>query len=147
MPKAKRPEPVTPESTPLPPLKVLVAEDEPDTLTLTAKKLAAAGFEVLTASDGRDAWNQIVDALPDVVVLDITMPGMDGLSILREMRAAPPTGKYQAVVIVSAHNQLEDMQKGVDLQADHYLTKPCSAEDIISAIRLIAAVKPLKVKW
>jgi len=128
-------------------IRVLVADDEPDVVEIMEKRLAIAGFDVITALDGREAWKLIVERLPDVIVLDINMPGMDGLSILRAMRSAPPTSKWQAVIIVSARNQVENMHEGVDLQADHYLTKPCSPEDVVSAVRLVMKVGPLKIQW
>lgn len=128
-------------------IRVLIADDEPDIVAILKRRLVAEGFDVITAADGREAWDAIVKRLPDVIVLDINMPEMDGLAILRAMRASPPTSKWQAVIIVSARNQLEHMREGVDLQADHYLTKPCSAEDVVSAVRLVSTTKPLKVQW
>jgi CheY-like chemotaxis protein len=128
-------------------IRVLIADDEPDVVYVLRKHLIAEGFDVVTADDGREAWELIGKTFPDIIVLDINMPEMDGLSILRALRSAPQTGQWQKVIIVSAKDKLEDIRRGVELQADHYLTKPCSVEDVVKAVRLMADMRPLNLKW
>lgn len=123
-------------------LKVLMADDEPDVLTIMAKKVTAAGYDVITAVDGQDAWDKIVADEPDVILLDVTMPKLEGFEVLQRLRENPPSKKWQPVIIVSAREELQDIQKGFLLEADHYLTKPCNMEDVINAIRLMAKLIP-----
>lgn len=125
-------------------LKVLMADDEPDVLEVMAKKVSAEGFDVVTAQDGEEALEKIRAEVPDVILLDITMPKKDGFQILQEIRENPTTKKWQPVIMVSAHRELDDMNKSYSLEADHYITKPCSSADIIKAIRLMVSLIPQK---
>ncbi len=124
------------------PIKVLLADDEPEVLEIMAKKVALEGYSVIKASDGEEAWQKIQQESPDIIVLDLTMPKKDGLEILKELRNKPPSSKWQPVIIVSARRELEDLHKGFDLEADHYITKPCNSVDIIKAIRLMINLIP-----
>ncbi len=125
-----------------PPIKVLIADDEQETLKITSQKLKMEGYEVVTALNGREAWDVIVKESPDVILLDLVMPEMDGFSILKRLRETPPSNKWQPVIIISGLNELEDMQKGFSLEADHYITKPCRMEDILKGIRLMVSLIP-----
>jgi len=122
--------------------KILIADDEVDVLDIMAKKIAAEGYEVIKASDGEQAWNSIVSELPDIIILDLNMPKMHGWTILQNLRKNPPSKKWQSVIIVSAQDELKDVQKGLALEADHYLTKPCSIQDILKAIHLMISLAP-----
>ena len=121
--------------------KILIADDEPDVLEIMAKKVAAAGYEVVTSPDGQIAWEKIVSEKPDVVLLDLTMPGLHGFEVLEKLRKNPPFDKWCPVIIISAHNELSNIQKGIELEAEHYLTKPCSAQEILKAIELVLSLK------
>jgi len=124
------------------PIKILIADDEDVVLEIMARKIASQGYEVITAKDGQEAWDKIVSDIPDVIILDLNMPKMNGWAVLSLLRQNPPTKRWQPVIIVSAQNELESFQKGVNLEADHYLTKPCQIEDILKAIRLMLALIP-----
>ena len=124
------------------PIKILIADDEDVILEIMARKIASQDYEVITAKDGQEAWAKIVGELPDVIILDLNMPKMDGWAVLSHLRANPPTKRWQPVIIVSAQNEVESFKKGMDLEADHYLTKPCSIEDILKAIRLMLSLIP-----
>ena len=80
--------------------------------------------------------------MPDIIILDLNMPKMDGWAVLSQLRQTPPSRRWQPVIIISAQNELESFKKGVTLQADHYLTKPCQIEDVIRAIRLMLSLIP-----
>ena len=123
-------------------IKVIMADDELDILDIMARKVRMEGYDVVTANDGLQAWDLIVSESPDVILLDLTMPGMDGYSVLKKLREHPPSSKWQPVIIVSGLNELGDMQKGFSLEADHYITKPCRIEDILKAIRLMVSLIP-----
>jgi len=123
-------------------IKILMADDEPDVLMIMAKKLREHGFEVIEATDGVDAWEKIQASRPDIVLLDLVMPRMDGFDVLKKLRQNPLDSKWRPVIIVSAKDELADMQRGFSLEADHYVTKPCRIEDIIKGINLMLKLIP-----
>jgi DNA-binding response OmpR family regulator len=125
-------------------MKILVADDEPAILEIMAKKIAREGFEVITALDGAEAWQKIQTDVPDIIVLDRTMPQMDGFSVLKLLREQPPQKKWIPVIIVSALGDVKDLDEGMALQADHYLVKPCPAEEIVRGIRLMISLIPMR---
>lgn len=123
--------------------KVLLAEDEDSVLEIMARKISGAGYQVVTAKDGQEAWDKINAENPDVIVLDITMPKMDGLQVLGMVRQKN-AGKWQPVIIVSALNETHHIQRGLELQADHYLTKPCRMEEILKSIRMMLSLVAIR---
>jgi two-component system alkaline phosphatase synthesis response regulator PhoP len=125
--------------------KILIADDEPDILEIMTKKIKAVGYDVVTAVDGQIAWEKIVFEKPDVVLLDLTMPRLDGFEVLKKLRKNPPFEKWCPVIIVSAHDELENIQKGFELEAEHYLTKPCSTGEILKAIELVLSLRGQRI--
>ncbi len=125
-------------------IKILMADDEATVLEIMARKVASAGYEVVTASNGKQAWEKIQSENPDVVLLDLTMPVMDGFAVLSQLRTNPPSQKWIPVIIISALDEMHNMQKGFDLEADHYLVKPCHIEDVLKAIKLMISLIPLR---
>ena len=123
-------------------IKVLLADDEPDIVEVMAKKVNEDGYEVVIAYNGEDAWHKIQSELPDVILLDINMPGMTGFDVLRALRQNPPSAKWVPVIIISARTELNDMQQGFELEADHYITKPCGIAEVLKAIKLMAQLIP-----
>ena len=124
---------------------VLMADDEKDVLDVMAKRVEQEGYRVITAGDGQDAWEKIEKYGPDVVLLDLTMPRMDGFTVLKKLRESSSSEKWQPVIIVSARGELEDMRKGFSMEADHYITKPCRIEDILNGIRLMVSLVPQRI--
>ena len=123
-------------------LKVLMADDESDILNIMAKKVRQAGYTVITASNGEEALAKIKKDNPDIILLDLNMPKMDGFMVLKHIRENPPSKKWQPVIIVSARTELDDMKQGFSLEADHYITKPCNVTDILKGIRLMINLIP-----
>ena len=123
-------------------IKVLMAEDEPEVLSIMSKKIAAEGYAVITANDGEEALEKIQKESPDVIVLDLIMPKRNGFEVLRRVREQPTSSRWQPVIIVSAKRELEDLQEGYALQADHYITKPCQIDDILRSIKLMIRLIP-----
>ena len=119
-----------------------MADDEPYILEIMAKKVKQAGYEVITASDGEDALYSIKSENPDIILLDLNMPKMDGFTVLKKIRENPAGKKWQPVIIVSARTELDDMKQGFSLEADHYITKPCNIADILKAIKLMTNLIP-----
>jgi DNA-binding response OmpR family regulator len=124
------------------PIKILIADDEEVVRELMARKIASQDYEVITAKDGQDAWNKIVNDFPDIIILDLNMPKMDGWGVLSQLRQNPTSKRWQPVIIVSAHDEVESYKKAMSLGADHYLSKPCQMEDILKAIRLMLSLIP-----
>ena len=123
--------------------KILIADDDPDILRLMEKKVSSQeDYDTVTAKDGEEAWEKIKKESPDVIVLDLTMPKMDGLDVLKNLRENPPTDKWQPVIIVSGRGDLDDRKKGFSLEADHYIIKPCSMDDILKGINLMINLIP-----
>ncbi len=123
-------------------IKVLIADDEPDVREIMAKWVKNEGYEVVTAGDGAEAWEKIQKDVPDIILLDLMMPQMNGFEVLKNLRENPPTEKWQPVIIISALGELEDIKKGLDLEADHYITKPCSLDNVLKAIRIMVSLIP-----
>ena len=111
--------------------RVLVVDDEPDILLLHRLNLEAAGHEVLLAADGQRALQRIADDAPDLVVLDVMMPVLDGWGVLDELRlqeSAPP------VLVVSAKSSQEDIDRAVASGALAYLAKPFNADQLLATV-------------
>lgn len=123
-------------------IKVLMAEDEPEVLDVMARKVASVGYVVVTARDGEEAWDKIQKESPDVIILDLIMPKKNGFEVLKRVRECSTADKWQPVIIVSAKKELQDLQEGYALEADHYIAKPCQMEDILKSIRLMVSLIP-----
>ena len=109
--------------------RILVVDDEPDITALVAYHLAKAGYRVSTAARGPDALKAAAEERPDVVILDLMLPGMSGYDVLAELRARPETRDI-GVILLTARKQEADRIKGLTLGADDYLTKPFSPAEL-----------------
>ena len=123
-------------------LKILMADDEEDVLKIMSKKILSQGYAVVTAKDGEEAWEKIQRESPDMVLLDLNMPKLNGFEVLKAMRDHPPQDKWQPVIIISTRSELADIQKGLAMDAEHYITKPCTIEDVLKGIKLMAKLIP-----
>jgi DNA-binding response OmpR family regulator len=113
--------------------RVVVADDDPDIVDILKFNLEAAGYEVLTAADGEAARDLILTAIPDLVVLDIMMPKMDGLEVLTVIKAHTQTRSIP-VVMLTARTSDNDLWQGWDAGADYYITKPFDLEELMRFI-------------
>jgi two-component system, OmpR family, response regulator len=114
--------------------RLLVVDDEPNILELLATSLRFAGFEVATAANGRDALAEARRLRPDLVVLDVMMPDMDGFAVVRRMRGE---GSTAPVLFLTARDATEDKVTGLTVGGDDYVTKPFSLEEIVARIRAV----------
>ncbi|TQS44275.1 response regulator transcription factor [Cryptosporangium phraense] len=112
---------------------ILVADDDRDILDLVAFKLGAAGHEMITATDGASALTEARRAVPDIVVLDVAMPGMSGLDVCRELRADSVTQAIP-VILLTARGQESDVEAGFNVGADDYIVKPFSPRELQSRV-------------
>ena len=114
--------------------RLLVVEDEPNILELLAASLRYAGFEVITASAGTEAVQAAGRHRPDLIVLDVMLPDMDGFDVIRRLRGG---GTRIPVVFLTARDAMEDKVRGLTLGGDDYVTKPFSLEEVIARIRAV----------
>jgi len=115
------------------PARILVIDDDPDVRTLCRLNLGWAGHEVLEAEGGRQALEMVAADAPDALVLDIMMPVVDGLEVLRRVRNDPATRELP-VVVISARVGIEDQMRGLETGADAYVTKPFNPETLTSMV-------------
>jgi two-component system OmpR family response regulator len=120
--------------TPPPEARLLVVEDEPNIRELLATSLRFAGFEVETAGDGATALALAEVGEPDLVVLDVMLPDVDGFEVTRRLR---DRGRQQPIVFVTARDATGDKIAGLTVGGDDYVTKPFSLEEVIARIRAV----------
>ena len=113
-------------------MRVLIAEDEQDMNVILTKRLAAEGYGVDSCFDGEDALLYLAGAEYDAVILDIMMPKVNGLEVLRRIRAQKDT---TPVLLLTARDAIEDRVQGLDAGANDYLVKPFSLEELLARIR------------
>ena len=120
--------------TPAPEARLLVVEDEPNIRELLSTSLRFAGFEVHTAADGRTALALAEAEHPDLLVLDVMLPDMDGFAVTRRLRER---GRQVPVVFLTARDATEDKVTGLTVGGDDYVTKPFSLEEVVARIRAV----------
>ena len=113
---------------------VVVAEDEPQIANLVRYKLEKSGYEVLWGKDGQRAWELIQESKPDLVILDVMMPIMDGFEVLRAMHDRPETREIPAIM-VTARGMEEDILKGFEEGAVDYMVKPFSVTELAARVK------------
>ncbi|MHB8835803.1 MAG: response regulator transcription factor [Candidatus Methylomirabilia bacterium] len=116
--------------------RILVIEDEEDILELFRYNLSREGYRVSTALSGEDGLRAAMRDRPDLVVLDLMLPGIDGIEVCRRLKADPHT-RFIPVVMVTAKGDEADVVAGLELGADDYLTKPFSPKVLIARIRAV----------
>src|SRR5256884_2195502 len=112
---------------------ILAADDDPQLLRLISRNLQLEGYAVLAVSDGQQALELIESNSPDLVLLDVMMPKMDGFTVcyrVREFSAVP-------IIIITARGQDQDKVRGLDLGADDYLAKPFSVDELLARVRAV----------
>jgi len=113
---------------------VLVVDDDPPLLRMLARSLDAEGFDVSVAADGGAALLAAERAAPDVIVLDVTMPGVNGLSVCRRLRSK---GLPTPILMLTARDAVADRVAGLEAGADDYLVKPFAIEELIARLRAL----------
>lgn len=113
--------------------KILVVDDEPDMVELVTFNLRAEGYDVITAANGMEALNQARSSLPDLIVLDLMMPELDGLSVCEILRRLPSTAPIPVIMLTAWKSELTRII-GLDTGAEDYLTKPFSPRDLVSRV-------------
>ena len=114
--------------------RVLVVDDEPNITELVAMALRYEGFEVRTAGNGRGALNAVAEFRPALVILDIMLPDIDGLEVLKRLGDA---ARRPPVIFLTARDSTEDKVKGLTVGGDDYVTKPFSVEELAARVRVV----------
>ena len=113
-------------------MRLLFVEDEPDLREVLKKQLQGSGYSVDACGDGLEALDYLQLTAYDAVILDIMLPGVDGLSVLKKMRTA---GDKTPVLLLTARGSVEDRVAGLDLGADDYVTKPFSPSELVARVK------------
>ena len=123
---------------------VLVADDDADILNLVSFRLERSGYEVIRACNGVEALEVAQQRLPDLAVLDVMMPGLDGYTVTSRLRGSEPT-RSMPIILLTARAQAEDVARGLEAGADEYVKKPFDARDLRTRVeRLLAGrLRPL----
>ena len=116
--------------------RVLVADDDPDILNVVKINLELDGFEVDTAVDGEDAMQKATSSPPNVIILDIMMPRMDGLTALHRLRSQAGTANIP-IILLTARGLPEDRVRGLELGADDYITKPFDITELAARVKAV----------
>jgi DNA-binding response OmpR family regulator len=120
------------------PNKILIVDDEIDTLRLIGMMLESKGFQIFTASSGEKAISIAENEQPDLILLDIMMPGIDGYDVTRQLRLHKTTRSIP-IIIFTARSSMDDRVQGLELGADAYLTKPISSRELLAHIKAVLA--------
>ncbi|SRR6266511_4512288 len=116
--------------------KVLIVDDDPDILLFLRIDLEAEGFDAVLASDGETALRRIDEEHPDLVLLDVMMPVLDGWAALQAITALP---RPPRVIVLSAKSSARDKERGLALGASRYITKPFEVREVVDTIRAVLA--------
>ena len=115
---------------------ILVVDDSPDIALISARMLTSRGFAAITSNDGVEALAIVARQRPALILLDVMMPGMSGLDVLRALKADPHTATIP-VVMVTAKTTDDDVLSGYQQGADYYITKPFTADELIYGVNLL----------
>ena len=122
-------------------MKILIADDDPQILRALRITLSARGYEVDTAADGREALKRATEGHPDIIVLDLGMPGLTGIEVIEAVRAWSTV----PILVVSGRSDSLDKVEALDAGADDYVTKPFAADELLARIRALGRRTPTAV--
>ena len=115
---------------------IMVVDDNPDIITIVKTILEGKGYGVLSASSGPELLNMLKSQKPDLIILDIMMPEMDGLEVLTRLKGMSDTTSIP-IILLTAKVQYEDVLGGYKLGADYYITKPFTSTQLVNGINLL----------
>ena len=118
---------------------VLVVDDEPEISKMVAKIMEARGHRVTTAKDGQDALDSVVRDRPDVMILDLNIPKLDGFEVCKRLKTDPATKAIPIVMLTAAYVSVEDATRGVGIGADEYVVKPFLREVLVHNVERLLA--------
>lgn len=118
--------------------KVLVVDDEREANSTLCRYLEGRGFQTQPAYDGQEAWGQLGTFQPDLILLDVLMPKVDGFTFLERLRQDPERSKIQ-VIILTIKSAPKDVERGLALNVDFYLPKPFTVDNLMQFVELIVS--------
>jgi DNA-binding response OmpR family regulator len=121
--------------------RILIIDDEPNIVLSLEFLMKREGFEVAVAGDGESALRAMAERRPDLVILDVMMPRLNGFEVCQRIRAAPALAGVR-VLMLTAKGRESEMKKGLELGADAYVTKPFSTRDLVAEIRRLLEARP-----
>ena len=133
--------PVVNEASQTQPFTILIADDQPDNLMLLSRYLEKEGYSYIKAKDGLETLEKTRNYLPDLILLDVNMPFKDGFAVLEEIRADPATEHIPVIILTAARSDSLDVQSGLNMGADDYVTKPFDRKELLARIRTKLRVK------
>jgi two-component system cell cycle response regulator len=119
-------------------------DDSPTQLEAIVRVLSREGFDVLTAADGKEAMKKVHSESPDLVLLDLVLPDMDGLEVLRFVKKSRPEAEFVPVIILSSKSDLDSRVRGLRIGADDYLAKPPAEREIVARVEAMLRIKTLQ---
>jgi adenylate cyclase len=124
------------------PARVLIADDNPANVDILQTRLAVHGYEILTAGDGGEALALAQEKHPDLILLDVMMPKLDGIEVCRRLKADPSL-PFMPVILVTARAESRDVVTGLEAGADEYLTKPVDQAALVARVKSMLRIKTL----
>jgi DNA-binding response OmpR family regulator len=124
------------------PQRILVVDDNPTNRDILEARLTANGYEVLHAGDGEEALAAVKEHLPDLMLLDVMMPKLDGIEVCRRLKGDPEL-PFMPIVLVTAKSDSQDIVDGLDAGADEYLTKPIDQKTLVARVKALLRLKVL----
>jgi DNA-binding response OmpR family regulator len=124
------------------PPRILVVDDTPENLEIITMRLQAHGYDIVTAVDGEDALQKVTATTPDLVLLDIMMPKLDGIAVTRRLKADASL-PFVPIVLLTAKAAAQDVVAGLDAGGDDYLTKPVDHSQLVARVRAMLRIKEL----
>ena len=125
--------------------KILIVDDAVDTVELLKKRLRFEGYDTAEAYDGEEALKRVAEYDPDLIILDVLMPKLDGYEVCQRLKSDENT-KYIPILMLTAKSGTEDKVKGLDIGADHYLAKPFDYKEVSARVRSLVATKAAREK-
>lgn len=125
--------------------KILIVDDAVDTVELLKKRLRFEGYDTAEAYDGEEGLKRVAEYNPDLIILDVMMPKLDGYEVCQRLKSDENT-KYIPVLMLTAKSEVEDKVKGLDIGADHYLAKPFDYKEVSARVRSLVATKAAREK-
>jgi len=125
--------------------KLLIADDDKDIVEVLQRRLIKEKYDVAVAFDGEEALQKVKDYDPDIILLDLMMPKLNGFEVLKQVREKYKD-KWRPIIIISAKAELASLEKCYDMEADHYLTKPCDIQHVLQGIETMISLIPARIR-
>src|SRR4051794_17574034 len=127
------------------PARILIVDDNPANVKILQTRLSSEGYEIVSAADGEEALEKARSATPDLILLDVMMPKLNGLEVCRRLRA-DPTFPFTPIIMVTAMTDSKDVVAGLEAGGDEYLTKPLDHAAVGARVRSMLRIKALHDK-